>query len=124
MPDYIGTTVEPTKSEFGTEQDLVHDILEAIGTTKLEYSRPEGTGWRVEVIQRGKAYIWRKGYGANRQSAKGAKFETLGEERKAQYYANVERRKAKPGTNTPDIPASASEPRRRGRKRKDSTVTA
>lgn len=113
-----------TKIEFGTDSEVLADILEAIGSAKLEYTRPEGTGWRVEVIQRGKAYIWRKGYGANRQSAKGAKFETLGEERKAQYYANVERRKAKPRVDTPDIPTGASEPRRRGRKRKDTTVTA
>jgi len=55
------------------------------------------TGWRVEIIQRGRFYQWRRGSRDKRQCAYGGKFRDLDPDRKAAYKA---RRKHDPRDET------------------------
>lgn len=92
--------------------DLIEQAIKAqFGT----YQKPMGTGWRIEVIQRGKGYIWRKGRAHERESAPGGRFIELSPERQAAYYANIERREAIATAKARNIAAGVQRlPRHRG----------
>jgi hypothetical protein len=79
----------------GTKKDvlaLVDDVLAQIesrtGTLETEIA---GTGWRIEVIRRGKYWQSRRGRGKERESRYGGKFSSLSASRQAEYYVNRER---------------------------------
>jgi len=44
--------------------------------------------WRIEVLKRGRFWMWRRGSHQNRQAKYGGKFSLLSDERKRQYEHN------------------------------------
>jgi hypothetical protein len=54
----------------------------------------DGT-WRIEVVQQGRFFNWRKGRNGNRVARYGGKFRDLSPERRAQYERNKKRKSSK-----------------------------
>ena len=80
-----------------------------IGTADMPSAWDPGglgdSGWRIEVLKRGKYWQWRRGYGKGRKARYGGRFALLPPERQAAYFENVRRRNAHAGDGAGDFPA-------------------
>jgi hypothetical protein len=82
-----------------------------IGTADMPSAWDPGglgdSGWRIEVLKRGKYWQWRRGYGKGRKARYGGRFALLPPERQAAYFENV-RRRAYAGGGPGDLPAGCA----------------
>jgi hypothetical protein len=89
-----GTSETVLAHRAGTNDDVlaqIADVLAQVDQRAGTSAQIAGTGWRIEVVRRGKYWQSRRGRGKNRESRYGGKFSTLSEERQAQYYVNRQR---------------------------------
>jgi hypothetical protein len=79
-----------------------------IGTADMPSAWDPGglgdSGWRIEVLKRGKYWQWRRGYGKGRKARYGGRFALLPEARRTAYFENVRRRAAHAGGGPGDLP--------------------
>jgi hypothetical protein len=90
-----GTSETVLAHRAGTNDDVLAQVASVLAQVDQRRTGTSaqiaGTGWRIEVMRRGKYWQSRRGRGKNRESRYGGKFSTLSAERQAEYYVNKQR---------------------------------
>jgi len=84
-------TMPVTISEQDTEEaEALTRIIseESTGYDPADFEQMIAAGWRVEVTNRGKYWLWRRGSGSHRESRYGGYFEHLPPEQQTAYERN------------------------------------